>query len=79
MSAIGNISRREMLESSTWGLTGAALTSLLQAKPEPAISHFPPNAKRVVHVVLMGGLSHIASFDYKPEISKFPGKPVERG
>ena len=77
MSAIGNISRREMLEWSTWGLTGAALTSLLQAKPEPAISHFPSHAKRVVHVVLMGGLSHIDSFDYKPEISKFHGKPLQ--
>ncbi len=65
-----------MLEWSTWGLTGAALTSLLQATPQPA-SHFPATAKRVVHVVLMGGLSHIDSFDYKPDLAKFHGKPFQ--
>ena len=65
-----------MLEWSTWGLTGAALTSLLQAAPQP-VSHFPATAKRVVHVVLMGGLSHIDSFDYKPDLAKFHGKPLK--
>ena len=65
-----------MLEWSTWGLTGAALTSLLQAAPQP-VSHFPATAKRVVHVVLMGGLSHIDSFDYKPDLAKFHGKPFQ--
>ena len=65
-----------MLEWSTWGLTGTALTSLLQAAPQP-VSHFPATAKRVVHVVLMGGLSHIDSFDYKPDLAKFHGKPLQ--
>jgi len=70
------ISRREMLEWSTWGLTGAALTNLVQAAPQP-VSHFPAKAKRVVHVVLMGGLSHIDSFDYKPDMAKHHGKPLQ--
>ena len=65
-----------MLEWSTWGLTGAALTSLVQGAPQP-VSHFPATAKRVVHVVLMGGLSHIDSFDYKPDLAKFHGKPLQ--
>ena len=77
MNTTGNISRREMLEWSTWGLTGAALTNLVQAGPRPAVSHFPARAKRVVHVVLMGGLSHIDSFDYKSELKKFHGKPLQ--
>ena len=65
-----------MLEWSTWGLTGAALTNLVQAAPQP-VSHFPATAKRVVHVVLMGGLSHIDSFDYKPDLAEFHGKPLQ--
>ena len=77
MNTTGNVSRREMLEWSTWGLTGAALTSLVQANPQPVVSHYPARAKRVVHVVLMGGLSHIDSFDYKPELAKFHGKPLQ--
>ena len=77
MQGSSYISRRELLEWSTWGLTGTALTSLVQAGPRPAISHFPARAKRVIHVVLMGGLSHIDSFDYKPELEKFHGKPLK--
>ena len=71
-----SLSRREMLEWSTWGLTGAALTNLVQATPQ-TVNHFPAKAKRVVHVVLMGGLSHLDSFDYKPDLAKAHGKPLQ--
>lgn len=71
-----SLSRREMLEWSTWGLTGAALTNLVQATPQ-TVNHFPAKAKRVVHVVLMGGLSHLDSFDYKPGLAKAHGKPLQ--
>jgi hypothetical protein len=30
-----------------------------------------------VHLCLCGGLSHIDSFDYKPELSRFHGKPLQ--
>jgi uncharacterized protein (DUF1501 family) len=72
-----SISRRELLGWSTWGLTGAALTSLVQATPRATASHFPGTAKRVVHICLMGGLSHLDSFDYKPDLHKFHGKPLQ--
>ena len=52
------------------------LNESLQAAPQP-VSHFPATAKRVVHVVLMGGLSHIDSFDYKRTFAKFHGKPLQ--
>jgi hypothetical protein len=38
--------------------------------------HFTPKAKRVIHLCLIGGLSHLDSFDYKPELEKCHGKEL---
>lgn len=37
---------------------------------------FPGKAKRVVHFFLNGGPSHIDSFDPKPSLAKYAGKPL---
>jgi hypothetical protein len=81
------ISRRRVFDFSTASLTGAAFTSLLmrdriaiadavpaEAKGTP---HLPVKAKRVIHLCLCGGVSHIDSFDYKPELEKFHGKSLQ--
>ncbi|MFT5125212.1 MAG: hypothetical protein ACI97B_003856, partial [Verrucomicrobiales bacterium] len=72
------MSRRELLSFSAYGLTGAALTSLVQgSEPQSVLQpHFAPKAKRVVHICLMGGLSHLDSFDYKPELEAYHGKSL---
>jgi hypothetical protein len=68
------------------GLGGVALTTLLmkdglvrgavpgEAKDRPP--HHEAKAKRVVHVCLCGGLSHLDSFDYKPALAKYHGKKL---
>ncbi|MEX2672259.1 MAG: DUF1501 domain-containing protein [Phycisphaeraceae bacterium] len=38
--------------------------------------HFTPTAKRVIHVCLIGGLSHLDSFDYKPALAKHHGQSL---
>jgi hypothetical protein len=45
-----------------------------EAKGTP---HLPVKAKRVIHLCLCGGVSHIDSFDYKPELEKFHGKSLQ--
>lgn len=45
--------------------------------PTTGIPHHPPKAKRVIHLCLCGGLSHLDSFDYKPELAKFHGKSLQ--
>ena len=37
--------------------------------------HFPPKVKRVVQVFCVGGMSHLDTFDYKPELSQRNGQP----
>ena len=39
-------------------------------------SHFPARAKNVIVVQCSGAFSHVDSFDYKPELIRFHGKPL---
>ena len=38
--------------------------------------HFAPKAKSVIFLFMVGGPSHVDTFDYKPELQKLNGKPV---
>ena len=82
------LSRRHFLDFNLSGLGGAALVDLLQtnsaqgetttrdprlATPSQAMA---PKAKRVIHICLIGGLSHVDSFDYKPALNQLHGKPL---
>ena len=42
----------------------------------PKAPHFPPKAKHVIFIFLTGGLSAIDSFDRKPLLDKYDGKPL---
>src|SRR5436190_4278963 len=50
---------------------GAATNSLAPKQP-----HFAPKAKRVIHFFLNGGPSHVDTFDPKPALEKYAGKPL---
>src|SRR5262249_46337645 len=42
----------------------------------PKPPHFAPKAKSIIFVFLRGGLSQVDSFDPKPMLDKFDGKPL---
>src|SRR5215216_2751245 len=42
----------------------------------PKAPHFAGKAKRVIHFFLNGGPSHVDSFDPKPALEKYAGKPL---
>jgi len=42
----------------------------------PKQAHFPGRAKRVVHFFLNGGPSHVDTFDPKPSLAAYAGKPL---
>jgi len=42
----------------------------------PKAPQFPAKAKRVVHFFLNGGPSHVDTFDPKPELARYAGKPL---
>lgn len=64
------LTRRNFLASSSLGAL-TALHQLAGAKP-----HHAPKAKRAIQISLVGGLSHLDSFDYKPELTKRHGQPL---
>ena len=71
-----DLSRRGFLAHMGSGLSAVALTHLLgqdgllaQEPPHAAKSpHFAPRARKVVMIFATGALSHIDTFDYKPEL-----------
>lgn len=67
-------SRREFFGRAA-GLGGVALAWLLH-RDARAAPHFAPKAKRVVQIVCPGGVSHVDTFDYKPELARLDGKPL---
>jgi hypothetical protein len=45
----------------------------------PRPPHFPAKARNVVVIFCAGALSQLETWDYKPELIKFDGKPLEGG
>jgi hypothetical protein len=44
----------------------------------PRVPHFPGRAKRVIHLFMNGGPSHVDTFDPKPALAKYAGKLLPR-
>src|SRR4051812_34981702 len=38
--------------------------------------HFAPKAKRVIHLYMAGGPSHLETLDYKPKLASLDGTPM---
>lgn len=71
--------RRGFFSWTARGLGAAAFLHLLQrdARAAGKPTHFEAKAKRVIHISLVGGLSHVDSFDPKPELDRKHGKSLE--
>ena len=76
------ISRRSFLTRSGLGFGSIALQSLLSrealAVPGPGfgMSHHTAKAKNVIWLFMRGGVSHMESFDPKPELNQYAGKTI---
>ena len=74
--------RRHFLGQMAHGLGGIALASLLAPRGAQAVGglaglpHFPPKAKRVLQIFCPGGVSHMDSWEHKPELEKRDGQPL---
>lgn len=64
--------RRQMMLEAGFGFGWLATSSL-----DAAVPHFAAKAKRILQVFCVGGMSHMDTFDYKPELDKRDGKPFD--
>lgn len=75
----GQLSRRDMLRTSSAGFGSLALAGLLSsdsaASSTIAKPLFTPRAKRVIFMFMHGGPSQVDTFDYKPELQRNHGQP----
>src|SRR5436190_18847041 len=85
-----SINRRTFLGRAAYGLGGMALASLLDPGLIGGVTraaddqrwrgivnppHFPIKARRVIHLCMAGGPSHLETFDYKPKLKELDGQP----
>src|SRR5262245_36086143 len=83
--ACQGFTRRSFLADTGMGLTGLALGAILHrdglakdaTKGATRKPHFTPKAKSVIWLFMCGGVSHVESFDVKPELTKYNGKSIE--
>jgi len=70
--------RRDFLRQAGGGLGLLALAPLLPQRGLGAVggTHFPAKAKRVIHLFMHGGPSHVDLWDPKPELAKRSGQPL---
>ena len=83
------LSRRELLRRTGMGCGALALGALLDREGRLAASidpsnpmaprppHFEPRAKSIVWILLNGGPGQMDTWDYKPELQKRDGEPLE--
>jgi hypothetical protein len=91
-SGCRGVTRRSFLADTGMGFTGLVLGSMLfrdgvaqAAETAPGAAgngvrgklDYPPKAKSVIWIFLCGGVSHLESFDVKPELNKYAGKSIE--
>lgn len=82
------LTRRSFLADTGMGFTGLVLGSMLYRDgvraesptaawhPPSGTPHFAPRARSVIWIFLCGGVSHVESFDVKPELTRFAGKSI---
>jgi len=78
-------SRRELLQKAGQGIGAMALASMLEGNRAladvvnplaPKTPPLPANAKAVIHLFMHGGVSHVDTFDPKPELAKRNGQTI---
>jgi hypothetical protein len=82
------ISRRQALRNVACGFGHTALCGLLAAESQAIAddatddrsltahgTHFPARATRVIFLFMHGGVSHVDSFDPKPKLDEYHGRP----
>src|SRR5262245_5789 len=81
----GRYPRRRFLGDMGLGFTGLALNAMLGGekvrsetphKPAPAPAP-APKVENVIWLFMMGGVSHLESFDPKPALDKYQGKTID--
>jgi hypothetical protein len=74
------LNRRDFLRRTGMGFGALGLGMLAGPGQAAALGaqkpHFTPRAKRVIHIFMNGGMSHVDTFDPKPVLAKYDGQKL---
>src|SRR5262249_49841057 len=76
---IGSLALASLLNPSLLlGDSAGTGTNLISQRWPGVVSplHFAPKARRVIHLCMAGGPSHLETLDYKPKLAEMSGKPM---
>lgn len=80
MSTRSLFSRRGLLGHAGGGLLAGAVSGLLGrdalGAPRREGLHHAPRIRRVIHLCMAGGPSHLETLDEKPELARRDGEPM---
>jgi hypothetical protein len=71
-----HVNRRTFLNHGLAGLGSTALSRLLASESGLHLSGHTPRIKRVIHLCMAGGPSHLETWDPKPKLAELHGKPM---
>ena len=77
-----SVSRRRLLAQlgSGFGLLGLAKLKAATSGPfDPKPPHYEPRVKNVIFLMMNGGWSQVDTFDPKPSLTRYDGKPMPGG
>lgn len=84
MPSYQNFDRRRLLMWGSEGLAATAVAHMLQSEsPVTATAasqdtpSLAPRARRAIQISLVGGMSHVDSFDHKPELDRHHGQTLK--
>ncbi len=78
------VTRRALLGRTAQGIGGLGLATMLNRETRADldrgrsldVTHFAPQAKRVIYLLQNGAPSHVDLFDYKPQLRKWEGRQI---
>src|SRR5437667_9666694 len=56
------------------GIPGCPSTAIVNSPVAPKKTHFAPRAKAVISLFMSGGVSHVDTFDPKPDLERYHGQ-----
>src|SRR5215218_9562452 len=73
-AGLGWVSVAELLGTPAWAQQPAAGGGFSHGAI--AAPHFPPTAKRIIYLHMLGAISQVDTFDYKPVLEKMHGQEL---
>ena len=75
-AGLGWLSAAELLGTPSWAQAPATRAAQPYSRGALTAPHFPPTAKRVIYMHMLGAVSHVDTFDYKPMLEKMHGQEL---